>query len=274
MLCYVKGNWVEESQARISIDERGFRFGDGVFESIAVRQGQARHLSLHLQRLSEGLIALKIPTPAENLTLLCEELITRNSSVANGFALLRLSVSRGIGSRGYLPLVTTAPTVTAQLTPLPAMDNLAPAKLWLSEITKPSLASLPVQHKLMQGVNSTLARIEAAEQGCEEALLLNDAGEICEASSANIFWRDSAGIIHTPALECGLLAGINRRLLLAYWGDKVKEGRYTLEDLRHAQSVIISNAITGARAVQSLQPLGLRWNDSSLAEEVQALNLL
>ena len=270
MFCYVKGEWVEESAARIAISERGFRFGDGAFETILVKNNIAQHLALHLQRLSDGLNAIRIKEPVENIADLCAEIIRLNA-IKNG--VLRISVSRGIGSRGYLPTVTAAPTVVIETLPLP-LANAQPLMLWLSTSRKTSADTLPVQHKLMQGLNSTLARMEAADHGCDEALMLNIKGEICEASSGNIFWRDAQGIIHTPALDCGILAGISRHLLLEKWGAKVKQGHYPLEALRDAKSVFITNAITGPQAISLLQPTDIKWTDFSLAEEAYRLWLV
>lgn len=266
MHCYIKGEWVKESEARISIDERGFRFGDGVFETIRVRDSIARHLALHLQRLAEGLQAIRIAEPAENLTEISTEILRRNA-VTEG--VLRISVSRGIGSRGYLPTVSAPPTVVMETLPLPVIQT-QPLTLWLSSLPKIN-AGLPVQYKLMQGLNSTLARMEAADHGCDEALMLNSSGNICEASSASIFWRDAQGIIHTPALECGVLAGISRQILLERWQDKVQQRHYPLDALRHAHSVMITNAITGPRAVTALHPGDMHWPDTSLAEEARLL---
>lgn len=267
MICYVKGNWVEESQAHISIDERGFRFGDGVFETILVKAGKAQHIALHLERLSAGLAAIRIHQPSENFVQLCTEIITKNSVIEG---ILRLSVSRGIGSRGYLPHIISTPTVIIQTLPMP--DIAAhPLTLWLSSIYKPSAKSLPTAHKLMQGLNSTLARMEAADNQCDEALMLNLDNEICEASSATIFWRDDMGIIHTPKLDCGTLDGIGRKILIQRWQGKIQEGRYTTDNLRQAKSVFIINAITGPQWVKELQPLGIKWSDASLADEAKRL---
>src|SRR5690606_6683241 len=110
-----------------------------------------------------------------------------------------------------------------------------PATLWLSGIEKPSPKALPVQHKLAQGVNSTLARIEAARHGCLDGLLLNAHGDICEAGSANLFWRIGT-TLHTPALECGVLAGTTRDALLRISPYKIEQGAYPLDMLQKADA--------------------------------------
>lgn len=267
MLYYIKGQWVEESAATLHVAERACRFGDGVFESVRVHGGALCHLPRHLARLERGRIALRIAPAAEDISALCHEILTRNA-IREG--ILRISLSRGIGSRGYLPRVNTPPTLVLELMTTPLMQPQA-IRLWLSDIHKIPPTALPVQHKLMQGVNSTLARMEAADHGAEEALMLNMQGEICEASSGNIFWYDAEGTLHTPALECGVLAGICREILLEQWQGKVQQGRYPLDALRHARSVMIGNAITGPRAITHLAPQGWHWPDTSLADTAEEL---
>jgi branched-subunit amino acid aminotransferase/4-amino-4-deoxychorismate lyase len=268
LTCYVKGKWKDAETATLSIQERGFRFGDGVFETIRVEQGIPLFLSRHLERLHSGLAAIRIPSPAEDIRLLCHQLVQKNAAADTQHALLRLSVSRGIGSRGYLPIVTTPPTVVMELLPLPTLPPLAPARLWLSSIRRSSADSAPIAYKLMQGMNLILARMEAEEHHCHDALLLNPQEEIAEASSSSIFWQDSAGNIITPALSCGILASISRAVLLeafAKAGITVQEGHYSLTDLQAATDVFTCNVAMGVRAVTTIEPLGWKFTDTSLS---------
>ncbi len=261
----MKGNFVQGSEAKISIAERGFRYGDGVFESIRIEGGNPKYLNRHLKRLRDGLEALRISSPTEDLSTLIQQLVTHNST---GSGIVRLSVSRAIGSEGYLPIAGgIAPTVVAETLPLPEKRDES-LNLWLSQWQKPSPKSLPVEFKISQGVNSTLARMEAQDNYCHEALMLNEKGAICEASSANIFWR-LGGLIYTPSDSCGLLKGIAREILLEKW--QVQTAAFDLESLKSANSVMICNSIRGAMPIFSLQPQGWEWIDSSLAEEAQEI---
>ena len=264
-IAYVKGQFIAENKAMVSVQERGFRFGDGVFESIRFASRKPAHLSRHLKRLTDGLEALIIPSPQENLADICAELIAQNTL---NEGVIRINISRGIGSAGYLPTaLNSAPTVVVELMELPPPIT-QPLTLWHSSWQKPPLDALPVQHKISHGINSTLARIEAQKNGCDEALILNAKGEICEASSANIFWKKD-DIIYTPADDCGLLKGIAREILLETW--QVKQVHASLETLKNADSIILCNSIRGAMAVNHLAPNGWKWNNNSLEEQANAI---
>lgn len=255
---YINGQWYEAKEATISVQDRGFRFGDGVFESIHIHQGKLLFLQKHLQRLEEGMAALKIPHPQENITELAAEALSRNR-VDEG--VLRIAVSRGTGSRGYLPVRTSTPTLVIETLWMPPLTSHS-VKLWFSEYRRVSPAQLPVSYKIAQGLNSTLARIEAEENGCDEALMLSVEGYLSEAASACIFWSDKHGKIYTPSLKTGALAGIGRAVLLEHM--EVQQGEYQLEALQKASSVILVSAVTGIRYVTRLQPQGWAWENQSL----------
>lgn len=263
-IAYVKGVFVEAESASISIAERGFRYGDGLFESIRIVDGKLRHSERHLKRLQSGMHSLLIPSPQENLEEVATQLLAKNG-LQEG--ILRLSVSRGIGSNGYLPIGNHPPTVVGEVLPLPQLSD-DPLKLWLANWRKPSRKMLPVEAKLLQGMNSTLARLEAHQNECDEALMLNAQDAICEASSANIFWR-SGGLIYTPSDKCGLLKGIAREILLERW--QVHREVFALENLKNADSVMLCNSIRGAMPVYELKPQGWQWVDSSLADEANEI---
>lgn len=250
----LNGELLPESEARIPLEDRGFLFGDGVFETIAVHQGVPYQWELHLARLQAGLAELQIPFQTNDLFKYASHLIEKNQLTEG---ILRLHITRGAGSRGYLPTGNT-PTCLLQTRPAPQTPD-APVGLWVSTYEKISPRALPVQHKLAQGLNSTLARMEAQKHGCFEALQLNANGEICEASSANIFWY-SEGILHTPTLECGLLAGTTRAALLRLRPLPMREGTYTLNALQSAECVFLTNTAWKILPVAELTPQGWKFD--------------
>ncbi len=189
---------VGSAEAKVSVQDRGFRYGDGVFETIAVHEGVPYQFDWHMERMKRSLAAVRIAADTSLLREPCRKLLSMNG-VKDG--LLRLQITRGPGSRGYLP-TPAEPTVVIETLPSPVLPA-KPVTLWLSGSERISAKALPAHAKLCQGLNATLARIEADEHGCFDALQLNAAGEITETSSANIFWQRGAKI-YTPSAECGI----------------------------------------------------------------------
>ena len=252
----------------VSVQDRGFRYGDGVFETLAVQSGVPYQFDWHLRRLVDGLRAIKIECQINAIYEDCKRLLKKNH-LQNG--LLRIQVTRGIGSIGYLPDRShpqAGPTVVIETAPLPEAPTEA-VSLWHSHYAKISLQSLPVQYKLAQGLNSTLARLEAHENHCFEALLLNVQGQLCETSSGNLFWvKDHK--LYTPALSCGLLEGATRAAILRLSPYRVEEVEAGIEALAEAEAVFITNVIWHAIAVSRLLPEGYHWNSDTVAQEFRA----
>lgn len=262
--CSINGQLTEANSATISIQDRGFRFGDGVFESIAVHNGVPYQFEWHRKRLENGLNAIKIRYDSALLAPQCRALMHTNSF---NEGILRIQVTRGNGSRGYLPaLPASPPNVIIETSPFPdlsAHDRDALA-LWKSSYTKMSPQSLPVQYKLCQGLNSTLARMEAMENHCFDSILINDAGHVCETSSGNLFWQKGTQI-YTPALSCGVLEGSTRAALLRL-NPTIKEVVAPLEQLFDADAVCATNMVWKAIPVSACMPSQAIWRSNALAD--------
>jgi len=141
--------------------------------------------------------------------------------------------------------------------------------LWQSSYCKISSCALPVNAKLCQGLNSTLARMEAVENQCFDALLLNESGQICETSSGNIFWCKN-GITYTPSLKCGILEGSTRAALLRLCPD-IREIEATYDDLAKADAVCITNVVWKALPVAGLNPVGVHWKSEEFVSHYSQL---
>jgi len=261
--CNVNGQLVRAEDAVVSVQDRGFRFGDGVFETIRVQAGVPCWFEWHMQRLAGGLRALRIDFDTASLTGLCRELLRKNAIVDG---LLRIQVTRGSGSRGYLPTPSNAHYVI-ETPPFPVIPD-KPGALWMSSHTKISPRALPVQYKLCQGLNSTLARMEAAEHDCMDALLLNENGQICETSSGNIFWL-ADGTLYTPSLACGVLEGATRAAIMRL--SAAVEVEAPVEALRGAQAIFITNAVWRTLAVGAIPQLGISCDSHAYAQQVKRL---
>ncbi len=254
---FINNKLLDSEKATISFEDRGFRFGDGVFETIAVTSGVPYQFDWHMERLRKGLHAIRISANLHQLHEQSRRLLKENQ-LKEG--MLRIQVTRGIGSRGYLPDAkhpkAGATIVVETMPPPPPAPETA--SLIISAYEKITAESMPVQYKLCQGLNATLARIEATEKGAFDALLLNRDGVLCETSSGNLFWLKD-GELHTPALACGVLEGSMRAAVMRLSPYPVKEVRAVLAELESAQSVFITNALWPLVAINRIEGVAASW---------------
>lgn len=263
---YINGEFLPENAKHVSARDRGFRLGDGVFETIGIKAGQACWLKRHLVRLEHGMKLLKLPPVVENFAAVIADLIGRNN-IKDGIA--RIAVSRGEGSSGYLP-ASSAATVVVEVYDY-SHDETRAVDLWLSKWRRVPLQCLPASCKTAQGLGSTLARMEAAENNCGEALLLSYEGYLSEAASANLFWwRD--GKLFTPALTTSALPGVVRSLVMEISPWPVSEVEVELAVLHGAEAVFITNSSNLAVPVASLKPQG--WIFNASADIAKQINIL
>jgi branched-chain amino acid aminotransferase len=213
MIVFLNGKFVPEEQAVVSIFDRGYLYGDGLFEAIRIRNGKPFRWDQHIERLQSGanLLNLKIPFSPKELLEYAQELATKNQMPE---AILRLLVTRGKGERGYSPKGANNPFLTMALFPTPAIDinNPPRRKVVVAKISVPPnhpLTAIKSTNKLIH----VLARAEADAFGADEALLINANGELAEGTSCNLFWIQGDAI-YTPTIESGALPGITRNLVL------------------------------------------------------------
>jgi branched-subunit amino acid aminotransferase/4-amino-4-deoxychorismate lyase len=265
----VNGRSIAQELAAVSILDRGFRFGDGVFETIAVHDGVPYQFEWHIERMAQGLAAIKIAFDTSILKNHTRTLLAANQ-LTDG--IVRIQVTRGIGSKGYLPDSTApnaGPCYVLETRAMPAIGN-EPVALWQSTYTKPSPKSLPVQFKLCQGLNSTLARMEAKENECADALLSNEQKHLCETSSGNLFWLKDK-ILYTPSLACGVLDGSMRSVIMRLSPWKVQEVEATAGQMTRADAVMISNVVWKVLPVGALKPQGIHWPSEAAAGQLLEL---
>ncbi len=264
MLSFINGKFVLEKRAVVSVFDRGFLYGDGLFETLYVRRDQPFRLVQHLDRLERGaeFLGLRLPFEHEAIAAFAARLIHRNALHTD--SLLRLTLSRGIGPRGYSPRGADAPTLVITQHPAAARRPAAPRwHLATASVRLPAgdaLARLKSCNKLPQ----ILARAEAEAVGAQEALLLNTAGWVAEAASSNLFWiqRDT---VFTPPLASGILAGVTRAVVFELChalGVPVRERSLRPADLRRQDAVFLSLSSLGIVAASHLD--GQRLGTSPL----------
>ena len=264
---WLNGRLQSTVEARIDPRDRAFLLGDGLFETILFVHGFSAFFEQHMARLSASALALRIPMPYDPMELraACADLL-RTQGLDTERASIRISLSRGPAPRGPLPPRHPEPTVLITASALGDPNTLRrPAALHIAS-TRVAEASIARRHKTSSYIESVLARMEAKEAGADEALLLNSAGRIAEASAANIFVLRGRDLI-TPAIEEGALPGITRKWVLDCVLDcdqdiaptigsdtpcpipdlNVREAHLTVEDLASADLIFLTSSLIGPR---------------------------
>jgi aminodeoxychorismate lyase len=252
MIVFLNGHFVPEDQARVSVFDRGFLYGDGLFETMRVLNGVPFRWDQHLERLTRGAEFLRIALPytREALRDFANELTERNKMPD---ALLRITVSRGIGPRGYSPKGAEQPSLVMSVHPAPVFDLQHPPRwrLVTSSVRLPAHDAL-AQFKTCNKLPQILARAEAEDAGADEALLLNTEGWVVEGASSNLFWLQE-GKVATPPLASGILAGVTRATVIEVCkslGLSSTERQISIEDLLRTEGVFVSLSSLGiAQAV-------------------------
>lgn len=216
MLVYVNGAMVPADLAAISVFDRGFTRGDAVFETVRSYGGKAFRLDDHLARLDYGLDVLRFPLRSADLGLKAAVESTLGASGLES-GRIRVQVTRGIGTTEFNTRVDTQPTVVVSVQPV--VDKPWPNALRaiISTIRRDEKSPLAFV-KTINYVPSLLARMEAEDAGAHEAILLNHAGFVAEGCASNVFIVRS-GVLMTPDLPSGVLAGITRELSIEIASD-------------------------------------------------------
>jgi branched-chain amino acid aminotransferase len=232
---YIDGKFYSEANAKISVFDHGLLYGDGIFEGIRFYNGRVFRLEEHLERLwdSARSICLEIPMTHEEMTEAVLETIRQNH-LHDGY--IRLLVTRGIGNLGLNPEQCKSPSVIIIAATI-ALYHEDFYRKGLSIVTcatrRSNPASLNPAVKSLNYLNNVMARIEANLAGADEALMLNDAGNVAECTADNVFIikRDQ---IFTPPITAGALRGITRSIVFeiaAKFGLSVAEADFTRHDV-------------------------------------------
>lgn len=243
MWVYLYDRFVPEKEAKVSVFDYGFLYGDGLFETFRAYSGKIFRLAEHLNRLSEAAkrLALSLPS-APRLEALLHETLERNRL---DDALLRLTVSRGEGAPGLNPEPDAAPTLVISAR---EFKGYPPADY------SRGISGLIVQTRRNAGPGSAfksisfldniLAKLEAKKKGAFEGLLLNSDGHLCEGTVSNLFWIQE-GRLKTPSTSSGILQGITRGVVLELAKAAqidVEEGLYDAAHLLAADEAFLTSS--------------------------------
>ncbi len=247
MIVFLNGQWLDEHEATIPIDDRGFLYADGVFETALLYRGRYFHLRAHIDRLAGSAAALGIPMPDLELLHHAARGIADRNALEEGS--LRITIAAPRGSRPGTTLITIAPRAAEWVAKAAAGWHIVTAST-----TRPSITAVPAQLKALGRTYALLARQEALRASVDDVLLLTDDGMVCEGPTWNVFWR-TGKILYTPALELGVLAGITRSVLVdtarAHDYD-VREGAFPRAHLDAADEIFATMTSVGLARVRSI----------------------
>jgi branched-chain amino acid aminotransferase len=255
MIFYVRGAYVPEAGAHVSVLDRGFLYGDSVYETLRAHCGRILFWTDHRARLLHSAEALGIALPESGpdpLEIL-RELLRRNGLEE---ARLRIIVTRGVGAGYAFERLTPTWVVTCEPFEPPSEESYSRGvDAVIVGITRHAVASLNPEIKSSNLLNNILARREAMAAGAEEGILLNPDGLVAEGAHSNVFWVDPDGAVCTPALSVGILPGITRMKLIALAladGLVVREVRARREAMEGAREVFLTSTSWEALSVTRL----------------------
>ncbi len=278
-MIYLNGRVLSRSEARLSPFDHGFLYGCGLFETMRSYDGHIFRLDRHLARLQDSLRALSLPahilaalapvTTERSLEDACNSTLEANK-LKN--ARLRITVTVGEGDMTPDPTTCREPTVlvtAGELVPQPAARYESGHKAVLSSLRRNSHSPLS-RIKSTCYVESILARMEAEEAECDEAILLNEGGAISEGSMSNIFLvkeflsPERSGpvkLLLTPSIDSGVLPGITREAVIEIARAlhiEIQERRVELVELVRADEAFLTNSILELMPLTSFedQPIG------------------
>jgi len=266
MTVYLNGEFVRTDDARVRADDRGFLYGDALYESIRLYCGGFFRFKEHWQRLAQGAAALKLEAPAlEELRAIVGQVAAMNSA-SDG--IVRVTLTRGPGGEGLRTFGSGPRTLLVTVRPLDAerMERAAAGFTAIVADARRSPVGLPSSIKSANRLDAILARLEADEVGADEAILLSAEGYVAEGTVSNIFWR-SGDQLHTPELDIGILPGVTRMAILEVCRDlgvAVKEGRWHLGELLHAPEVFFTMSSLGPVRVVEIDSAALQVPEDAL----------
>jgi len=244
-IAYVNGRYLPMRNAMVHIEDRGYQFGDGVYEVCEVREGRLIDERRHLARLGRSLDELRIRAPMapKALGVVLREVIARNRI---GYGMVYLQVTRGVARRDHaFPAPDVPPSLVVTARPLNSRRNEALAAAGIAVISVPDNRWDRVDIKTIGLLPNVLARQAAIEQGARDAWFVDKDGAVTESASANAWIVTQAGAVVTRPADHGILRGITRGVLfdvIKAKGLVVEERAFTLEEARAAREAFVTAA--------------------------------
>lgn len=260
-----------KAEDRISISDRGLNYGDGLFETIAFRNGVAEFIDAHIHRLIEGCKRLNIPF--QQVELLSTELNTVYQSLKDVDSVIKIVITRGSGGRGYLADNTVEPSRIISTHAYPRypesyQQHGIAVRLCQHKLSEnPTLAGL----KHLNRLDNVIARNEWTDENIAEGLLFDQSNHLIEGTMTNVFIVKSNQLI-TPLINTSGVSGILRAHIIRIanqLGMHFKEELLSKDDLNSADEVFVCNSINGIWPVNRISVLGKTLSVGPLTQRLQ-----
>jgi branched-chain amino acid aminotransferase len=256
MATKINFNGVIQDDACISVFDHGFLFGDSVYEVVSTRENKPVFLVEHLDRLANSASEICLKIPRSDAWF--EEQINRTLSAAgNNESYIRVVVTRGVGEIDIDPMTCAQGNVVIYVTACkayPEENYRNGIQVAVVSIKRNPREALDPGIKTGNYLNNVLAKMEANKLGAKDALMLSGQGYITECTTSNFFFVQD-GRIHTPSLDCGILPGITRVIILKIArenGILVEEGKWPLEVLEKAEEMFLTGTLKKVMPVTQL----------------------
>ena len=261
---HVGGELVAADEATVSVEDRGFLYGDAAFETMRAYDGEIFEWDAHMDRLNEtcDVLGLDHGLSRGDLKARVDETLDANGV---GDAYVRLSITRGVQPGKLTPDEVVDPTVVVIVKPLPRGGRQSqpvwdgPATLQTVKTKRMPDAAIPSRVKTHNYLNGILARLELRVTDADEALMVDLDGRVTEGATSNLFFVQN-NALRTPSLDGPVLPGITRRVVLELAAEEeipVKEGQYTPDDVRQADEVFLTNSTWELRPVETVDGISV-----------------
>jgi branched-chain amino acid aminotransferase len=269
-LCNLDGRVVPEDQARIPVLDRGFLFGDSIYEVVRTDGGVPFAWPEHWKRLGQSAAGLRLALDLDERTV-ARRVAETHAAADHGESYVRIVVSRGVGSAPnidlacasgppcWVILVRQLPDLSGKETRLAIVDRLRNDRRALDPATKSG-----------NYLNNVLALAEAKDAGATDCLMCNQQGHVTESSTSNVFAFVDGGWC-TPPLSAGILSGVTRAMLvelMPQWGVPLAERNLTPGDLARAEEIFLSSSLRDIAPATHLDGRALPSGDGVRARDL------
>jgi len=246
-IAYVNGRYLPQARAMVHIEDRGYQFGDGVYEVCEIKGGALIDEARHIERLRRSLKELSIGAPLAlgALALVMREIIARNK-ISDGY--LYLQVTRGVAPRDHcFPIPSVRPSLVMTARAIDPAKGATLAAKGIAVVSMPDIRWKRPDIKTIGLLPNVLARQAAKEQGAYEAWLIDAEGMVTEGSASNAWIVSQDGVIITRHIDNAILRGVTRTTLLeliAADGLRLEERSFSLAEAKAAREAFITGATT------------------------------